>query len=223
MATWRVNAPLPGSYLQGRGLIKTGDEFQTPDDPNDPFFERAREMWIPLDAAADALVEKAKADAEEMMKENAAAVARRKQAEEDARNGLVGRRFEVKPNQIDQHFGRNADRRSAPPPPTPDEEARNRAWTEERARQLDADQSPEEKEKRQQRAVRFERDRTARASGAPPPSGTIGDSDVQPRAPKGYEPPPGAGANTGPLPATGSTPEQLAAEKARQQQQAQKK
>lgn len=216
MARWMVNAPPPGSYLQGRGLIKTGDEFEAPDDPKDPFFERAREMWLPLDAAADALVEQAKSDAEQMMKDNAAAVAKRKQAEEDARNGLVGRRFEVKPNQMDSHFGRNTDRFTAKQA-TEDEEARDRNWQETRAKQLDAESTPEEAQKRKERAARFERDRTARASGAPPPTGTVGDSDVQPKAPEGHEPTPGAGANTGPLPATGSTPEQVAAAQKRQQ------
>lgn len=216
MAEWTCNAPLPGSYLQGRGLIRTGDRFSTPDDPNDPFFERAREMWIPEDEAADNLVEKAKGDAEQMMKDNADAIARRKQAEEDAKNGLVGRRFEVKPNQIDSHFGRNINRRGETRP-TEEEAARDRGWQEERARQLDAESTPEQKAERQRKAVRFERDRTARASGAPPQTGTVGDSDVQPRAPEGHEPVPGAGANTGPLPARGATPEQLRAEQQKQQ------
>jgi hypothetical protein len=70
MARWRCNAPNPGSYLQGRGIVYPVRSSATPDEPEDPFFERAREMWVPLDSGAEKLVAQAKKDVEKMNKEN---------------------------------------------------------------------------------------------------------------------------------------------------------
>jgi hypothetical protein len=60
MARWLNNAPHPGAWLgaPANTMIKPGQEFSTPDDPADPFFQRPRSMWIPKDAAARALVAK---------------------------------------------------------------------------------------------------------------------------------------------------------------------
>jgi hypothetical protein len=105
MARWLCNSPLPGAELKLRGIVKTGMEFSTPDDPEDPYFERARESWIPLDSAAEKLVAQAKKDADKLNEQRAKELARRRQLEEDAKNGINTRPFETKPNQVDQHFG----------------------------------------------------------------------------------------------------------------------
>lgn len=99
MARWRCNAPNPGSYLQGRGIVFPGQEFTTPDDPDDPFFERARQMWVPLDGGADKLVSQAKKDVEEMNKENARAAAERDRLEKDAASGVRRAEFKTREDQ----------------------------------------------------------------------------------------------------------------------------
>jgi hypothetical protein len=99
MARWRCNAPNPGSYLQGRGIVFPGQEFTTPDDPDDPFFERARQMWVPLDSGAEKLVKQAKADVEEMNKENARAAAERRRLEDEAASGFRKAEFKTREDQ----------------------------------------------------------------------------------------------------------------------------
>jgi hypothetical protein len=128
MARWLCNSPLPGAELKLRGIVKTGMEFSTPDDPEDPYFERARESWIPLDSAAEKLVAQAKKDADKLNEQRAKELARRRQLEEDAKNGINTRPFETKPNQVDQHFGLGIGRGETVPQ---DEEIqkRNDAWT----------------------------------------------------------------------------------------------
>lgn len=99
MARWRCNAGNPGSYLQGRGIVMPGQEFTTPDEPEDPFFERARELWIPLDAGAEKLVAQAKKDVERMNKERAQAAAERKRLEEEGAAGVFAREFKTREDQ----------------------------------------------------------------------------------------------------------------------------
>lgn len=161
MARWLCNSPLPGAELKLRGIVKTGMEFSTPDDPKDPYFERARESWIPLDGAAEKLVSKAKKDAEEINKQKAHDAARRRQLEEDALLGVNTRPFETKPNQVEQHFGLGIGRGETAPQ---DEEIqkRNEAWTKEVRKQQKKDESSEERQAAQD-AVR---EHVALAGGA---------------------------------------------------------
>lgn len=140
MASWRCNAANPGSYLQGRGIVRPGQEFMTPDDPDDPFFERARQLWIPLDAAAEKLVKQAKADAEKTNKDEMQAAAERKRLEEDA-GGFRPREFKTREDQLsgvaqsERFVGKF----------TADEEhqKRNDAWTKQVRKDQKKDESPE--------------------------------------------------------------------------------
>jgi hypothetical protein len=127
MARWRCNAPNPGSYLQGRGIVFPGQEFSTPDDPEDPFFERAREMWVPLDSGAEKLVAQAKKDAEKMNKERAQAAAERKKLEEEGAAGVFAREFKTRE---DQGPGvSRSERFRGKFVADENEQARNDAWT----------------------------------------------------------------------------------------------
>src|SRR3954465_3839573 len=99
MARWRSTAGNPGSYLQGRGIVSPGEEFTTPDEPEDPFFERARELWIPLDSGSQKLVAQAKKDVERMNKERAQAAAERKRLEEEGAAGVFAREFKTREDQ----------------------------------------------------------------------------------------------------------------------------
>lgn len=161
MARWICNAPLPGSELKLRGIVKTGMEFSTPDNPDDPYFERARESWIPLDGAAEKLVAQAKKDADAMNKQKQEDLARRRQLEEDAKHGINTRPFETKQNQIDQHFGLGIGRGET----APQDEAiqkRNEAWTKQYQKQQKKDDSSEER----QVAAEVVREHIALAGGA---------------------------------------------------------
>lgn len=141
MARWRCNAPNPGSYLQGRGIVFPGQEFTTPDDPDDPFFERARQMWVPLDSGAEKLVKQAKADVEEMNKENARAAAERKRLEEEAGSGP--RRAEFK-TRDDQGPGVAQSTRFVGKFAADEEhQKRNDAWTKQVRKEQKKDESPE--------------------------------------------------------------------------------
>lgn len=154
MARWLCNSPLPGAELKLRGIVKTGLEFSTPDDPKDPYFERARESWIPLDSAAEKLVAQAKKDAEKMNEQRAKELAQRRQLEEDARNGIVTvRPFETKPNQVEQHFGLGIGRGETAPQ---DEEIqkRNDAWTKQVQKEAKKGASASEEKQAAQDVVR---------------------------------------------------------------------
>ena len=142
MAEWICNAELPGSYLQSRGIVRPGQQFSTPDDESDPFFEPARESWVPVDSAAEKLVKKAQDNADKIGKQRAEQAARRRQLEEDAKNGLTVREFQTKPYDPNAQigFGRNTrgDARTA----GEDEEKRNDAWAKQYAKeQKKADKS----------------------------------------------------------------------------------
>jgi hypothetical protein len=178
MARWICNAVLPGSFLQGRGIIKTGQEFETPDDPDDPLFERARESWLPQDAAAEKLVAQAKKDADKMVDESAKAAARRRQAEEDAKNGVLTRTFETKKDSIAQQFGANPASAFAQGDA---EIKRNEAWTKIVRKQSKKDDS--EEKQAVQEAVR-EHIALANAAAAQPVPDP-GDLTAGKDAPKG--------------------------------------
>ena len=223
MAYWRCNAEEPGSYLQGRGIVAPGREFYTPDDPEDPYFERAREKWIPLDGAAKSLVEKAKEDAKKANEESARLAAERKQAEEDARNGISRREFKTREEQ-QPGVAANQRFRQGEPRPTEEEQARDQAWRDEHERQVSENLTPEQRASRAEAVRAYERDRQARASGGHPPDAGLNppqDADVQPRRPQGAEPSLAVG-QTGPHPITGTSQEGVQAERDRQQQTAQK-
>jgi hypothetical protein len=55
MATYKINAPPPGSYVEGFGLLVTGSECEMPDD------YPPHRLWEPVDAAARACFERAAA------------------------------------------------------------------------------------------------------------------------------------------------------------------
>jgi DNA segregation ATPase FtsK/SpoIIIE-like protein len=144
MARWQCNAPNPGSYLQGRGIVMPGQEFTTPDDPDDPFFERARQMWVPLDAGAEKLVKQAKADVEEMNKENARAAAERRRLEDEAASGF--RKAEFKTRE-DQGPGISQSQRFVGKFVADEEDQkRNDAWTKQVRKQQGKDDTSEEKQ-----------------------------------------------------------------------------
>lgn len=161
MARWLCNSPLPGAELKLRGIVKTGMEFSTPDDPKDPYFERARESWLPLDSAADKLVSQAKKDADKMNEQKAQDLAKRRQLEEDAKHGINTRPFETKPNQVEQHFGLGIGRGETVPQ---DEEIqkRNDAWT----KQVRKDQKKDDTSETRQEVQDVVREHQALAGGA---------------------------------------------------------
>lgn len=184
MARWLCNAPLPGSELKLRGIVKTGMEFSTPDDPKDPYFERARESWLPLDSAAEKLVVQAKKDAEAINKQKQEDLARRRQLEEDAKNGINTRPFETKPNQVEQHFGLGIGRGETVPQ---DEEIqkRNDAWT----KQVRKDQKKDDTSETRQEVQEVVREHQALAGGAaaqivPDPGDLTAEKDAKGSAKK---------------------------------------
>lgn len=52
MARYIANCALPGLYIQNRGIIQPGVEFEVSDDENDPRYEPPRNSFIPVDEAA---------------------------------------------------------------------------------------------------------------------------------------------------------------------------
>lgn len=144
MARWRCNAPNPGSYLQGRGVVFPGQEFTTPDDPEDPFFERARQMWVPLDSGAEKLVAQAKKDVEEMNKENARALADRKRLAEEADAGF--RRAEFKTREEQGPGIAQSKRFVGKFAANEEDQARNDAWTKQVQREAKKGGASEEKQ-----------------------------------------------------------------------------
>jgi hypothetical protein len=141
MARWQCNAPMPGSYLQGRGLVYPGQEFSTPDEKDDPFFERAREMWIPLDGAAKSLIKEAQADAEKLNKQRQQEAAERKKLEEQA-GGVPIREFRTREERAD---GLAEHQRFVGKPPGNDEaaEKRNEAYSKQYRKAAGKDDSSE--------------------------------------------------------------------------------
>ena len=67
MARYRINAPYPGSYVEGFGVLKSGEEYELPeklilrDEDGKPVDERIiapHSMWWPLDDHARELFAK---------------------------------------------------------------------------------------------------------------------------------------------------------------------
>jgi hypothetical protein len=144
MARWRCNAGNPGSYLQGRGIVSPGQEFTTPDEPEDPFFERARELWIPLDSGSEKLVAQAKKDVERMNKERAQAAAERKKLEEEGAAGVFAREFKTRE---DQEPGvSRSERFRGKFVADENEQKRNDAWAKESRRQAKKEGQSEERQ-----------------------------------------------------------------------------
>lgn len=140
MASWRCNAANPGSYLQGRGIMRPGQEFTTPDDPEDPFYERARQLWIPLDAAAEKLVKQAKTDAEKTNKEEMQAAAERKRLADNA-GEFRPREFKTREDQVSgvAPAVRFVGKFTA----NEEDQKRNDAWTKQVRKDQKKDESPE--------------------------------------------------------------------------------
>jgi hypothetical protein len=147
----------PGKLPAGpRDCVARGRSSATPDEPEDPFFERAREMWVPLDSGAEKLVAQAKKDVEKMNKERAQAAAERKRLEEEGAAAVFAREFKTRE---DQGPGvSRSERFRGKFVADENEQARNDAWT----KQV-------QKEAKKGGAVRGEAGgagRRARASGA---------------------------------------------------------